>query len=345
MITYFYKSTTSRLSLARLQSILLFAVLLLASCSKDISLDLHEQQSRLQVYAFPSLQDTFLINVSLTHPIFGPVGELRITDITCTTNGVPDKVQLLHQEEHYGLPMAIYQAVGHHRPGDEICIRVSDASAPSVTATTAIPLDVPPTAVVCDSAYVPGLNIHYGLTLTDPSDADNYYAVRVLHRNLWVHDSHYWPSNTDPSDDLYFVPSDFYYGPYNPNHDEPQFAYTQCDIDLALEHKLNHYTDTNFDPWNEYYRSIYFFSDRDFTSPTDQFHLYVPSKHYGDAYLLQYLILSPDYYKMLRRINDQLSNELAESGLTITSTTYNNVQGGYGCVAGYICHEYLKLLK
>ena len=327
--------------------ILILPILLaLISCEENISLQSLEQESRLQLYAFPCDCDSFLINVSLTQPVFGKAGRLDITEVSCTTNGLPDQVQLLHTETHNGLPLAIYKATGKHRPGDEIHITVRDASRPTATASTFIPQDVPPAAVTCDTAYVPDQKIHYTLSLQDPSAGEHYYAVRIFQRGSVVSDGFYPSVRDSVLEENIYQTWNLYYGTswFLP-HEYP-YNYDIATISTELEHKLCHYLDINFDPWNEYYKGLYFFSSRDFTSPADQFHLYTTPTWHSSHSILQYFILSPDFHKMLRRINDQLSNEMAESGLTTTFATYNNVRGGYGCVAGYICHEYLdEMLK
>lgn len=321
---------------------IILSILLLAliSCEESISLQSLEQESRLQLYAFPCDCDSFLINISLTQPVFGKAGKLGITEVSCTTNGIPDQVQLLHIESHNGLPLAIFKATGKHRPGDEIRITVHDATLPSATASTTIPQDVPPIAVSCDTAYVPSPKIHYTLSLQDPSASECYYAVRILHRYTEAGDG-FFPSTQDSitNENIYRSWDEYYITNWPSPHEYP-YIYNIAPISTELEHKLCHYLDINLDPWNEYYKGLYFFSSRDFTAPTEQFNLYASTSWSNSNSILQYFIISPDFHKMLRRINDQLSNEMAESGLTPTHSTFNNVQGGYGCVAGYICHEY-----
>ena len=49
--------------------------------------------------------------------------------------------------------------------------------------------------------------------------------------------------------------------------------------------------------------------------------------------------LSLEYYQMLRSLNDRDNNDIGRYGLSMIYSTYSNVHGGYGCVAGYVAVE------
>lgn len=327
---------------------LLLILPLLASCGRSISILDIESESELVLYAFPTTDDEYLLNVSLTRPIAGTNGTLHLENIECTTNNRPDEVTFVHEETHYGMPVAIYRVKGEHHCGDKISISVK-ASAPSgegkslsAMANTTIPAATPMEVTTVDTIS-PKLRF---LVHVRPVETDNaYYATRLT-------------TVFDRSDSFDKTPEDYGYvfddGPDEFYHSWSwtNFApidYTHLSIEPNLEPLLNHYSDLELDPWNEYYKKMYFFSSADVSASSQAqhlskdglvLHLQTEFPSQMDYIDVQFYTLSPEYYLMLHHLNDQLSNDFVDAGLAQTYSTYSNVRGGFGCVAAYACSHY-----
>lgn len=320
--------------------------ILLVSCDREVSLFEIGSESELVVYAFPSTDDEYLVTVSLTRPTSGSVGTLSVESVECTTNSTPDEVTFVHAETHYGMPMAIYRVKGHHRSGDRISITVKDARRPAATATTTIPAATPMDVERIDSVQITnnGMRLRFLTTMAPTPEGEGYFATRVTSvvYDSWLEDlddNAYYQEHFNP-EEIYHDYSWYIYLPWHHEH---------LSIDPAFEPLLNRYTDTNLDAWNEYYKHMYFFCTDDIRSSSQAaglekgrvtLHLQTNSPNSTDYIDVQLYTLSREYYLMLRHLNDQLSNELAESGLAQTYSTYSNVRGGFGCVAAYACSHY-----
>lgn len=324
----------------------------LTACDHPVDLLDIASESQLVIYAFPTTADEYLLNVSLSRPVAGTTGTLHIACLECTTDGRADEVTLLHTESHFGMPMAVYRVKGQHRSGDRVSISVR-ADAPSrggksltATAETVIPAAAPMEVASIDTipaespklrflVRVPALPLTRGVGggLT----GEGYYATRLTS----VKDNH----TTVQWDSAYDFGPDEVYHTWNWVNYAP-VSYSHLDIDPSLEPLVNHYSDLNLDPWNEYYAHMYFFTSDDVrtSSPSPSgtqggvvLHLQTDLPGWADYVDVQFYVLSREYYLMLRHLNDQLSNELGEAGLSPTHSTYSNVSGGLGCVAGYTC--------
>lgn len=316
----------------------MIAVLLTACEVHETTETLKAGESRLVVYAFPSDSDEYLLNVSVTQPVSGYITEPQIQDVRCWTNDVEDEVTLLQVESHYSLPVYIYKVKGQHRPGDRIRIAVHDARLPDVTAETTIPRR---TEMEVTEAHQTEVNARmvFRMNFTDPVETQDYYAVRVLERKIPnYHNPDEDEEHPEPDNNYYKDDNDSYWGG-GYNWDE-QLSY--CTIFTEYEPLLSHYSDMNLDAWNEYYDYLYCFSDEAFQGPRVEMNLVALRNNTGRKdYTLEFYTLSPEYFRMLQSLNDQRSNEFGDSGFTQVTGTYNNVKGGYGCVAGYTCHSYI----
>ena len=65
----------------------------------------------------------------------------------------------------------------------------------------------------------------------------------------------------------------------------------------------------------------------------------IKEKGWIENYKTELITLSYDYYRMLKSLNDIKNNDIGSNGLSFMFSTYTNVQGGYGCVAGYSMEE------
>lgn len=279
---------------------------LLTSCEKQISIvELHDE-SKILLYAMPTDSDEFVINISSTIPASGVITNPDILKVECWTNGIPDEVTFVEKisvEEPY---VYVYKAHGHHKSGDEIRIAVTDARLKSVKATTTIPEATDCT--ITDAGIVEwngNRKLRFHLNFTDHSTQD-YYATRVL-----------WVGKNGTK-----------YG---------------MSISIEFEPIFDRIVDSGLDTWHEYYESIYPFTDKKMMNPKVSMYMvsdmYFPNYEETESFDLEFFTLSRDYYLMLRQLNDQRSNELGESGFSPMVSTYTNVEGGYGCVAGYICSK------
>lgn len=271
---------------------------LLTSCEKQISVIKLQDESKLLLYAMPTDSDEFLINISTTLPISGDETKLDIQQVQCWTNGIEDEVTYVKSVRNQGPEVYIYKAKGQHKSGDVISISVRDANLKTATASTVIP---EPTDVnVTDLNTVEWDNrkqLRFHIHFTDKPTND-YYAIRIVDSKVWG------------------------------------IIYQK--IDTKLEPIFNHIIDSNLDAWNSDYQCLYAFSDQNISSNANMY-IVTSYDESTQGYELEFYTLSRDYYLMLRHINDQQSSELNESGFSPMTSTYSNVKGGYGCVAGYIC--------
>lgn len=321
----------------------------LTSCDHPVSILDIEAESELVVYAFPTTDDDYLLTVSLTRPTAGHTDSLDLRNITCTTNGRPDQVTFLHYERHFHMPMAIYRVQGQHHSGDLISITVTDAHRHTAQATTTIPPSTPMQLTRVDTIQTDALRLRFLLHVTLPMAgtdgrplAQAYYATRLtseFDRDYDTVPDDYDYAYDDSPDEIYHTGNWSNYAPTTYNH---------LAIDPAYEPILNHYSDLNLDPWNEYYASLYYFTTDDLLdhlSPESlihsglDLHLQTDFTRWNSRIDVQFYTLSREYYLMLRHLNDQLSNELADVGLSQTYSTYSNVRGGFGCVAAYTCQH------
>lgn len=66
----------------------------MVSCQDSISLDQIQGVNKLVVYAFPTANDTIVINVSASQPVNAKAEQLSVKHVRCTTNGQDDSVVL-----------------------------------------------------------------------------------------------------------------------------------------------------------------------------------------------------------------------------------------------------------
>lgn len=314
------------------------------SCEHPVDILQIKSESELVLYAFPTTDDEYLLNISLARPTAGTNGTLHLEYIECTTNGRPDEVTLVHEETHFGMPMVIVRVKGEHRSGDRISILVRDTQHHEATASTTIPAATPMEVASVDTITS---KLRFLLHVRPVATDNAYYATRLT--SVFDRSDVFEKTPEDYGYEFDDGPDEFYHS-WNWTNFAP-IDYTHLSIDPSLEPLLNHYNDLDLDPWNEYYKKMYFFSNADVSASSQAQHLStdglvlhlqteIPSQ--ADYIDVQFYTLSPEYFLMLRHINDQLSNDLSEAGLSQTYSTYSNVRGGFGCVAGYACehHKY-----
>lgn len=294
--------------------IILFSFLacLLTSCSdnKDIK---QTEVPKFVIYAFPAVGDTIPITVSVTRPIGQAVPVINSIRASCVVNGSEDDVVLADSDNVSGLPVLTYHAVGKHKVGDNI--RISVNCSPTIGGK-----------VVGDA---------YGSTTIPPSP--NLDSIRL---DTTFHKEDYY---TDARVSFHKVDGVSYYAArlqgmdYFSESDSTSYEYKE--VETSMEPLLNDLTDAElgFGTKNDFYHLMYVFDPSSIKSDIVTVHLNTVQRIYTQAYRAELYSLTPEYYFMLKSINDINNNEMGEHGLAFIRPTYTNVQGGYGCVAGYGC--------
>lgn len=299
--------------------VLLPLLLLLASCRDTASIRPLKAEPRLVVHAFPTVGDTLDIRVSLTRPINGSMPRLDVRQVRCLVNGRPAEVSLLRQDSVQGFPVHTYRVVSPLNVGDEVSLTVQAQGLPTASASTLIPRLTPLTRLQKDTIYRRERRFHrLGVTFPDREQPD-YYAVRVAGREMRVLKYYDYEGDGELHYDTTFISQGFQ------------------DVETTLEPMLNNGTtgDGVFaDDDRSFYGQMYVFNDIYATSRQPTIHLYMSALR-ADQYQVHFYTLSPEYYRMLRSLNDDSNNDLGEYGFAFKGTTYTNVQGGFGCVAGY----------
>ena len=301
----------------------------LTSCDQVIDFKIDQPaESKLLVYAFPSDEDDYYVNVSMTMSVYGDLKPLDDVRVSCTTNGKADEVTLVNTEIHNGLPIAIYKAHGKHNCGDEINITVDCKGVPTATASTTIPKVT--NFTLQDISETSFNNQHYMIFKIGFQDhpSTDYYAVRVLRFEESKELAEWYEGVKDQITGIY---DDYNYMYW-------RHCYEFYHILTDHEPLLQNYLDDNLDSWDSVYRFMYIFNDKDIKTPDVTMRLYAEDCYNKDC-TVQFFTLSEEYYKMLDRLNSQLNNDLGTSGLSQMYSTFNNVKGGFGCVAGYTCQR------
>lgn len=299
----------------------LLLIALLASCKDDISLPEAGNEAKLVVYCFPSTRDTTYISVSRSLPVKQYKEGMKIKNIvdariTYTVNG--------QQREIVNSGNGIYYVVGKQKTGDKIALTVSADSLPTASAETYIPDTVAigdpksrQTKVYDDDRKEMLGYEQVMASFTDPSTTKDYYAVRVLLKNI------------EYSEDDSLYDERFYYPIINTKN-EPILV-SKTNIDDAFGFSDN------------YYGGLCIFDDAGISGKYT-FHLNVDNKNdfwwnnYNDTKKyerVELLHLTPEYYKFLFSINAEENSDLAQYGLSQLMPTATNVNGGLGVVAGW----------
>ena len=300
---------------------------LLTSCKDDISLPESGNEAKIVVYCFPSTRDPTYISVSQSIPVKQYKDGVKIKDIdnaqiTYTVNG--------QQREVTNRGNGIYYVTAKQQTGDRIALTVRADGLPTASAETFIPDTVSisdpqsrQTKVYDDDWEEMKGYEQVMATFTDNAATKDYYAVRVLLKNVIEH---------------YSVEGSLY--------DEQRFYYPVINTqnEPLLMSKTN--IDDAFGFSDNYYGGLCIFDDAGINGQSHTLHLNVynnnPFSHYAsNAYeakkyeRIELLHLTPEYYKFLFSINAEENSDLAQYGLSQLMPTATNVQGGLGVVAGW----------
>ena len=293
---------------------ILITLCMLTSCGDNIDIRQGEPP-KFVIYAFPSASDTISITISVTKPAGHntPALSHATISVTCQTNGKADVIMFADSSNVSGLPVLTYYAIGKHKTGDRVRVSVVPAShqdgldLTKAWGETQIPKSPSIDSISMDTIFHKEDDYTRFRVAFHKTHGVQYYAVRVKGME-------------------YFESVD-------------SVSCVSEEIETSLEPLLNGLTDTelNFGTNNDFYHLMYVFDSSQVTSQAVTLRLCVLGQPYTSAYRVELFSLSPDFYQVLKSINDINNNDIGTHGLAFIQPTYTNISGGYGCVAGYGC--------
>ena len=293
---------------------ILITLCMLTSCGDNIDIRQGEPP-KFVIYAFPSASDTISITISVTKPAGHntPALSHATISVTCQTNGKADVIKFADSSNVSGLPVLTYYAIGKHKTGDRVRVSVVPAShqdgldLTKAWGETQIPESPSIDSISMDTIFHKEDDYTRFRVAFHKTHGVQYYAVRVKGME-------------------YFESVD-------------SVSCVSEEIETSLEPLLNGLTDTelNFGTNNDFYHLMYVFDSSQVTSQAVTLRLCVLGQPYTSAYRVELFSLSPDFYQVLKSINDINNNDIGTHGLAFIQPTYTNISGGYGCVAGYGC--------
>lgn len=293
---------------------ILITLCILTSCGGNINIRQGETP-KFVIYAFPSASDTISITISVTKPAGHntPALSHATISVTCLTNGKADEIIFADSSNVSGLPVLTYYAIGKHKTGDRVRVSVVPAShqdgldLTKAWGETQIPESPSIDSISMDTIFHKEDDYTRFRVAFHKTHGVQYYAVRVKGME-------------------YFESVD-------------SVSCVSEEIETSLEPLLNGLTDTelNFGTNNDFYHLMYVFDSSQVTSQAVTLRLCVLGQPYTSAYRVELFSLSPDFYQVLKSINDINNNDIGTHGLAFIQPTYTNISGGYGCVAGYGC--------
>ena len=293
---------------------ILITLCMLTSCGDNIDIRQGEPP-KFVIYAFPSASDTISITISVTKPAGHntPALSHATISVTCQTNGKADVIMFADSSNVSGLPVLTYYAIGKHKTGDRVRVSVVPANhqdgidLTKAWGETQIPESPSIDSISMDTIFHKEDDYTRFRVAFHKTHGVQYYAVRVKGME-------------------YFESVD-------------SVSCVSEEIETSLEPLLNGLTDTelNFGTNNDFYHLMYVFDSSQVTSQAVTLRLCVLGQPYTSAYRVELFSLSPDFYQVLKSINDINNNDIGTHGLAFIQPTYTNISGGYGCVAGYGC--------
>lgn len=282
----------------------LIICVLLMSCAEEMDISKLNSKYYVTMYVFASSNDTIPIEISAARPLNANSSQLTLDAVSCNTNGHADSVVFVGRDTVNGIIREKYNAVGKRRTGDRIDVIVTGRDIPQVFASTVIPPSANIETCKMDTVFYKGNQyVRFNLELSD-SEFCHHYAVRIAGRYT---------------------------------SDDGSYVVKYQDIETSSEPLLNNYseTDMDFGSYNDYYHRMYIFNDETAADGKIRLHLYVLQQFWMEDYRIELFSLSPEYYFMLKSLNDIRNNTLGEYGLSFVSKTYTNVVNGIGCVGAF----------
>lgn len=285
-------------------------LLLLVACRDSLHLEPMGGNNRLVVYAFPAPGDGFDIHVSVSRSLAGRSEQLRMVAMICRNNGVDCPIRQVADTILGEFPTIVYHVSGSFSAGDQVDLHAEAVGMAAVSASTIIPHPTSAILLGSDTICYQGYAYTQMRLMVEGAATLTYYAVRVENR-------------------------------CNDENEQEESGRDYLQLETTLEPLLNHYTDAdlNFGAWNDYYHNMYVFDNSSFGQSTATLRLCTIQQSRLKVLQVHLFALSLEYYQMLRSLNDRDNNDVGRYGLSMIFSTYSNVHGGYGCVAGYVAVE------
>lgn len=289
----------------RIYFLLSIMALAVFSCEETMNTGQLQGKTGLVVYSFPAAGDTFAIKVSVARSVNGQLHEPKGLEIHSLVNGVEDKIVKADSSRVDGMPVWTYWSVGSHKPGDEIKITAEADGMPAVYGKTSIPEGTDFDLSGMDTVYHAGdfytlVKIRFS-RLTDC----NYYAVRLSGKNVFE------------------------------ENDSVSYEYEELEPDFEPLFNGGTKADIGFGTANSYYHHMYAVDLSNSTDSVIELRLATLYRSWTKTYSVELFTLEPEFYFMLKSLNDLDNNGMGEYGLSFVHPSYTNVRGGWGCVAGY----------
>lgn len=286
---------------------ILLSIILLSvtSCEETMETNQLDGKTGLVVYSFPTVGDTFAIRVSLARSINGDIRRLNNLNIRSFVNESEDKIIRSDSTSIYGIPVLTYLSIGNHKQGDRIRISVKAEELPEAYGETSIPASTAFERTGVDTVYHNGDFYSLVRIRFNKGGNGNYYAVRLLGMNVFE------------------------------EVDSVSYEYEELESDFEPLFNGGTKADIGFGTTNSYYHNMYAVDLSDTKDPVIELRLATLYRNWTESYKVELLTLTPEFYLMLKSLNDIANNDFGEYGLSLIHPSYTNVLGGWGCIAGY----------
>jgi len=287
----------------------------LISCKDDFDIEKMNNEPKLVLYCFPSVQDTTWISVNGATPVTKKKAikaeDLVNLQISYKVNGNEQKIEKDLSNNLF--------VVCHQKIGDRIDIAASADGYQPITSTTVIPesitIDSVKVAAVTEYDEVEDYTYHFTqfqVTFKDNPSAADYYGVRII-----------------ADDDGYYR-----WAPIHTN-DEP-LLYHLSELDDSFGYS------------DDVYQNFYAFKDLQINGKTYTLHLDINCSDYyasAQAYKVVLYHITPEYYNFVTSISNANNSDLQKWGLSQISPTYSNIRNGIGVCGGYAQVESNWIIK
>lgn len=305
--------------------------LTVVSCDSYFDIDGLQPTVKLVLYSLPVVgRDTTIIQLSKSVPVSGE-GQPQLGfpggDVKFAINGEP-KAVFWNEERKGCLPGQCYYTVAAIKSGDKIGVSAELDGFPVVTSETVVPepFKVEKVEMLYRSDELS--NVQTRVTFTDPSESDDYYAVRMVRHAVRYNSS-------GPTTNIAIAAEE----PVELNFDDEPIFNNKVGLDATLdfdydyEYNLYIWTDEQIQghtytlKFSSPYQSPTEYSYTDFNGVLHTFKFYY-------QYKLYLYHLSPEFYNYLKLLNDSENNHFGKFGLAPLRCSYTNVKNGFGIVGG-----------
>lgn len=298
--------------------------ILLVSCSYTFELDDVNEAPKLVIYSYPGSSDTTVVRLYQSLPVSqkGDLGYgLKDADVQLWVNNEAYKM-LWTEDSLPGVPAHSYYVIRKCTDGDHVRVTAASGNLRVESSSTEIPSPFPLNSLEMIRKPDNQGKIQFRINFKDNAMAKNWYAIRVVQKQM------IW-SNNEYSETISAIKFEL--------DDEPLLqSASGLDEIFMIE--------------NEFYKSLYFWSDEkiqgkeytlrlnanymndyedDFITPDGNEHIKCIYKYKVFAYSI-----SEEFYRYLKSLNDLKNNGLGNSELAPIRSTYTNIKDGIGVVGG-----------